>query len=121
MIHGNVFDVRARVERLSLLYLNPPYDFEIGPLANSRMERFFLQHTFSWLRPKGVLVMIIPGKAVLSVADLLSSRFKDIRVYRMDGEESRQYDQFAVFGVRHNNTGRDAKDTRTPGGKISSR
>jgi hypothetical protein len=121
MIHGNVFDVRARVERLSLLYLNPPYDFEIGPLANSRMERFFLQHTFSWLRPKGVLVMIIPGKAVLSVADLLSSRFKDIRVYRMDGEESRQYDKFAVFGVRHNNTGRDAKDTRTPGGKISSR
>ena len=28
-IHGNVFDVRARVERFSFLYLNPPYDFEV--------------------------------------------------------------------------------------------
>ena len=26
-IQANVFDVRARVERLSFLYLNPPYDF----------------------------------------------------------------------------------------------
>ena len=30
-IQGNVFDVRARVERFSFLYLNPPYDFEVGP------------------------------------------------------------------------------------------
>jgi hypothetical protein len=46
MIQGNAFDVRARVERLSLLYLNPPYDFEVGPLANKRMERLFLAHTY---------------------------------------------------------------------------
>jgi hypothetical protein len=45
MIQGNLFNVRARIERLSLLYLNPPYDFEIGPLANKRMERLFLGHT----------------------------------------------------------------------------
>src|ERR1700688_2852973 len=55
-IQGNIFDVRARVERLSLLYLNPPYDFEVGPLANSRMERLFLTHTFSWLQLKSILV-----------------------------------------------------------------
>ena len=108
VIHGNVFDVRARVERLSLLYLNPPYDFEIGPLDNKRMERLFLQHTYAWLKPKGVLVMVIPGKALLNLLDTLATRFKDIRVYRMDGDESRKYDQYAVFGVRHNNTGRDA-------------
>ena len=108
VIHGNVFDVRARVERLSLLYLNPPYDFEIGPLDNQRMERLFLQHTYSWLKPKGIVVMVIPGKAVLNVVDTLATRFKDIRIYRMDGEESRKYDQYAVFGIRHNNTGRDA-------------
>jgi predicted RNA methylase len=108
VIHGNVFDVRARVERLSLLYLNPPYDFEIGPLDNKRMERLFLQHTYAWLKPKGVLVMVIPGKALLNLLDTLATRFKDVRVYRMDGDESRKYDQYAVFGVRHNNTGRDA-------------
>ena len=91
VIHGNVFDVRARVERLSLLYLNPPYDFEIGPLDNKRMERLFLQHTYAWLKPKGVLVMVIPGKALLNLLDTLATRFKDVRVYRMDGDESRKY------------------------------
>lgn len=30
VIQGNAFDVKAPVESCSLLYLNPPYDFEIG-------------------------------------------------------------------------------------------
>jgi Uncharacterised methyltransferase family (DUF6094) len=72
------------------------------------MERLFLQHTYAWLKPKGVLVMVIPGKALLNLLETLATRFKDVRVYRMDGDESRKYDQYAVFGVRHNNTGRDA-------------
>jgi hypothetical protein len=109
MIQGNLFDVRGRVERLSLIYVNPPYDFEIGPLANKRMERLFLGHTYSWLKPKGILVMVIPGNAVVDVADTLGARFRDVRVYRMEGEASRQYDQYAVFGIRHNNSGRDAE------------
>ncbi len=104
-IQGNLFDVRARTERLSLLYLNPPYDFEIGPLANERMERLFLGHTYSWLKPRGVLVMVIPGKALLSVADTLATRFRDIAIYRMEGAESEQYDQVAVLALRSNNNG----------------
>jgi tRNA1(Val) A37 N6-methylase TrmN6 len=106
-IHGNVFDVRARVERLSMLYLNPPYDFEVGPLANQRMERLFLAHTFHWLKPKGVLLMVIPVKAVYDTMETLTTRFKDIQIYRMAGEESEKYDQCAVFAVRHNNNGND--------------
>ena len=104
-IQGNLFDVRARTERLSLLYLNPPYDFEIGSLANERMERLFLGHTYSWLKPRGILVMVIPGKALLSVADTLATRFRDISIYRMEGAESEQYDQVAVLALRSNNTG----------------
>jgi len=87
-IHGNVFDVRARVERFSFLYLNPPYDFEMGPRANERMEKLFLGHTYAWLKPKGVLLMVIPCKAVHDVSDTLSTRFKDIAIYRLVGEES---------------------------------
>ena len=75
-IQGNVFDVRARVERLSFLYLNPPYDFEVGPRTNERMEKLFLGHTYAWLKPKGILLMVIPCKAVYDVADTLSTRFK---------------------------------------------
>ena len=59
-IQGNAFDAIAKPESFSLLYLNPPYDSEIGPLANSRMERLFLEHTFRWLVMEGVLVLVIP-------------------------------------------------------------
>jgi tRNA1(Val) A37 N6-methylase TrmN6 len=106
-IQGNVFDVRARVERFSLLYLNPPYDFEVGPLANQRMERLFLGHTYSWLKPKGILLMVIPVKAVYDTMDTLTTRFNSIQIYRMGGEESEKYDQCAVFAVRHNNNGNE--------------
>jgi 16S rRNA G966 N2-methylase RsmD len=43
-IQGNVFDTHAAVEAFSLIYLNPPYDFEIGEGKNHRMERLFLEH-----------------------------------------------------------------------------
>ena len=41
-IQGNAFDAIARPESFSLLYLNPPYDSEIGSIANRRMEAVFL-------------------------------------------------------------------------------
>ena len=106
-IQGNVFDVRARVERFSFLYLNPPYDFEVGPRANERMEKLFLGHTYAWLKPKGVLLMVIPCNAVYDVMDTLSTRFKEIAIYRLVGAESEKYNQCAVFGVRHNNNGHE--------------
>ena len=59
-IQGNTFDAVAKPESFSLLYLNPPYDSEIGSVRNSRMERLFLEHTFRWLVMEGVLVLVIP-------------------------------------------------------------
>ena len=106
-IQANVFDVRARVERLSFLYLNPPYDFEVGPRTNQRMEKLFLGHTYAWLKPKGILLMVIPYTAVHEVSDTLATRFKDIAIYRLVGEESEKYNQCAIFGVRHNNNGHE--------------
>jgi 16S rRNA G966 N2-methylase RsmD len=41
-IQGNAFDAIAHPESFSLLYLNPPYDSEIGSIANRRMEAVFL-------------------------------------------------------------------------------
>ena len=52
-IQGSTFDTHSKVERFSLLYLNPPYDSEIGSLSNRRMEELFLDHTFRWLRIGG--------------------------------------------------------------------
>ena len=52
-IQGNTFDAVAKPQSFSLLYLNPPYDSEIGSVGNSRMERLFLEHTFRWLVMEG--------------------------------------------------------------------
>jgi 16S rRNA G966 N2-methylase RsmD len=45
MIQGNAFDTTGKTGSFSFLYLNPPYDFEIGTLNNKRMEYLFLEHT----------------------------------------------------------------------------
>jgi len=37
-IQGNTFDAIAKPESFSLLYLNPPYDSEIGSIANRRPQ-----------------------------------------------------------------------------------
>src|SRR5882762_9397685 len=52
LIQGNCFDVQCPVESLSLIYLNPPYDFELSEQRSQRMERLFLEHVYRWLRPR---------------------------------------------------------------------
>ena len=100
-IQGNSFDAIATPESFSLLYLNPPYDSEIGTIANQRMEAVFLEHTFRWLRMEGVLILVIPFERLHDCIGLLSSHFTSLKVFRMTDPDSVQYRQIAVFGVRH--------------------
>jgi hypothetical protein len=100
-IQGNAFDVIARPESFSLLYLNPPYDSEIGTIGNRRMEAVFLEHTYRWLRMEGVLILVIPFERLHDCTGILSSHFTSLNVFRMTDPDSIQYRQIAVFGVRH--------------------
>ena len=59
-LQADTMDVRCPAESFSLLYLNPPYDFETGQTGNQRLELVFLEHTYRWLKPGGVLVFVIP-------------------------------------------------------------
>jgi hypothetical protein len=99
-IQGNAFDAIARPESFSLLYLNPPYDSEIGSIANRRMEAVFLEHTYRWLAMEGVLILVIPFERLHDCAGILSSHFASLNVLRMTDEDSVQYRQIAVFGLR---------------------
>jgi hypothetical protein len=99
-IQGNTFDALAKPESFSLLYLNPPYDSEIGSIANRRMEAVFLEHTYRWLAMEGVLVLVIPFERLQDCAGVLSSHFAELNVFRMTDPDSVQYRQIAVFGVR---------------------
>jgi len=107
VIHGSAFDVHCPVETVSLLYLNPPFDFEWGEDHPGRMEKIFLEQCFRWLKPGGVLVFVLPGQR-LSICDrLLATHFKDKRVYRLSAPDCTKYGQVVVFGARRTRRERD--------------
>src|SRR5216683_4825887 len=107
VIHGNCFDVQCPVESFSLIYLNPPYDFEISEEKSQRMEKLFLEQVYRWLKPGGILVLVVPAKRIADCTVLLSRHFRDIRVYRLTEPESVRYGQVAVLGVRRTRQERD--------------
>jgi len=37
-LQANALDVRCPADSISLLYLNPPYDLEVGQMNNQRLE-----------------------------------------------------------------------------------
>lgn len=99
-IQGNTFDAIVHSESFSLLYLNPPYDSEIGSIANRRTEAMFLEHTYRWLAIEGVLIFVIPFERLHDCVGVLSSHFAVLNVYRMTDPDSVQYRQIVVFGIR---------------------
>jgi hypothetical protein len=54
IVQGNMLEVHCAVECFSLLYLNPPYDWALGPADSRRTEQTFLSHTYRWLKAGGV-------------------------------------------------------------------
>jgi tRNA1(Val) A37 N6-methylase TrmN6 len=107
VIQGSVFDTHAPVESFSLVYLNPPYDFEIGEGKNQRMERLFLEHVGRWVRPGGVLVMVVPYDRVYECRSVLTPQFRDKTILRLAELEATAYKQVVVFGIRRSRHERD--------------
>ena len=100
IIQGNTLEVQCTVECFGLLYLNPPYDWALGPADSRRTEQAFLSHTYRWLKPGGVLVFVIPGDRLAECSQILSMHFRDVRVYRLEAPECVCYKQVAVIGAR---------------------
>jgi hypothetical protein len=111
-VHGDLFNAVAKVESFSFLYLNPPYDAEIGSMDNRRMEFLFLEHTHRWLVEGGVLLMVVPQARLDSAIPLLAENFADLRVFRLTDPESERFDQVALFGVRKRMRGQDYSRNR---------
>jgi len=93
-------DVRCQPEAVSLLYLNPPYDWEAGESNNQRLEAVFLEHTYGWLKSGGVLLFVIPQPRLAKCARLLSEHFADLRVFKLSDPACLQYKQIAVLATR---------------------
>jgi len=99
-VHGSAFECRVPAETCSLLYLNPPYDRELGPHSNQRMELVFLEHCFRWVITEGVLVFVIPVTVLGACARLVASQFERISVFRLEHPESVRFKQIVVLGKR---------------------
>ncbi|MEQ6359534.1 DUF6094 domain-containing protein [Thermoanaerobacter thermohydrosulfuricus] len=88
-------------EAFSVLFLNPPYDFDTN---GQRKEKIFLQDTQKYLIKGGLLIYIIPQERLtMDIAKFISYRFTDIRIYRFPGEEYEKFSQIVLFGVKKKN------------------
>ena len=102
VIQGNTLEVHCPVESFGLLYENCPYDWTFETSAegrSSRTEQVFLSHTYRWLKPGGVLVLVIPGERLTDCGHILASHFRDVRVYRLEAPECVRYKQVVVIGA----------------------
>ena len=99
-LQADVMDVRCPAESLSLLYLNPPYDWQAGASNNQRLESVFLEHTYRWLKPTGVLLFVIPQLRLAKCARLLCEEFTDLRVLRLSEPACLQFKQIVVLASR---------------------
>jgi hypothetical protein len=106
-IQGNTLEVQCPVESFGLLYLNPPYDWTLGPADSRRTEQAFLSHTYRWLKPGGVLVFVIPGERLAECSQILASHFRDVRVFRLEAPECVRFKQAVLFGVRRSRRERE--------------
>jgi len=98
-------EVRITNNAFSILWLNPPYDFEKSDeeddRSHERKEKTFLANTLKYLKPGGILIYIIPQvRLTKPIAKLLSSRFQDIQTYRFPDEEYKAFGQIVVLGVK---------------------
>jgi hypothetical protein len=107
IVQGNALEVQCPVECFGLLYLNPPYDWTLGPANSRRTEQSFLSHTYRWLKPTGILVLVIPSERLAECSQILATHFRDVRVFRLEPPECVRYKQVVVIGVRRSRRERE--------------
>jgi hypothetical protein len=96
-------NTRISHSSFSLLWLNPPYDWEARETElekSERLERTFLRDCIPYLSSRGILVYLIPQRRLDGhIARMLSYRFSDIAIYRFPEEEYRAFRQLVIFGI----------------------
>jgi len=97
-------DITCSHKSISLLWLNPPYDDEVGEkdTRKRRLEYIFLQNTLKVLQTGGLLVYIVPLKLLTqtNVAKFLVGYFEQLQIYKLPGSEFERFGQIVLFGYR---------------------
>ena len=67
----------------------------------------FLAHVYRWLKAGGVLVLVVPAQYVCDCGEILASRFKDTRIFRLTDPEAVRYRQVVVLATRRSRRERE--------------
>ena len=97
-----------------LIWLNPPYDDEIG--GGQRVEHKFLMHCTPWLKPGGVMCLVVPEHQVRQYspcAEYLYDRFDEVTLMYFP-EDVRKHREVVVFGYRRDRSRDREKYTYAP-------
>jgi predicted RNA methylase len=116
VLRTDIRSTRVANNAFGLVYLNPPYDFDIAVLeeAAQRLELYFLQVALRYLTIKGVLVYLIPEPRLNSkIANILAYQFEHIRVFRFPDAAFTAYRQVVIFAIRKATPLRDDETLRT--------
>jgi predicted RNA methylase len=98
VVAGDLFSVRARSGAFSILYLNPPYDFDA---EDGRTELSFLKHTLPYLAPRGLLLFVVPQKRITPrIARVLSAYFEDLKVRKFPADEFQAFGQIVIASLK---------------------
>ena len=87
-------------ETCSLLYLNPPYDTEVGPHSNKRMELVFLEHCYRWVTSERRAGVRGSSSRCGHMRPAVAGQFDRLCVFRLEHPESVRFNQVVVFGRR---------------------
>jgi len=111
VISGSFESMKSVWKGVSLLFLNPPYDYDE---ETKRLEYKFLVKLTPYLQTGGLLVYLIVQKHLnKETARYLASHFEDIEVRRFPDPHFERFHQIVIFGVRREGAFRSPESERT--------
>jgi len=94
-----LLEARVSPAAFGLLYLNPPYDYELAPDSKAeRQEARFLKRYNGVLQKDGWLILVIPYRSLGCCATTLARYFDQVRVEAFPEEEFASFKQCVVLG-----------------------
>ncbi len=95
----SLVEVRVSPASFGLLFLNPPYDYEMALDSKAeRQEVKFLKRYHNVLQKDGWLVLVIPYTVLKSCATVLARHFEMLQVFAFPEEEFQAFKQCVVLG-----------------------
>ncbi len=93
-LHGDAFLIDLPVNRMSVLYLNPPYDLDP---VHGRLEQRFLDRFTQTMVEGGVLLFVVPFYALKASARTLATEYTALQCFRFPEGDFEAYSQVVLM------------------------